>query len=127
MNAKHCDINFFIATLTRNNFKATEIYRLFVESWAADIVINVRRVQQIAKQYTECEKENFMRKVGSGLKRTSTCENNIAIVWDLIENDNRLPCVPIKRITGIDESSIRRILTNNLGKSLSAANGYHIV
>ena len=69
MNAKHCDINFFIATLTRNNFKAIEINRLLVESWAADTVINVRRVQQIAKQYTEGQKE-----------RTSTCDNNIAIV-----------------------------------------------
>ena len=116
MNAKHCDINFFIATLTRNNFKATEIYRLFVESWGADIVINFRRVPQIAKQYTEGEKENFMRKVGSGRKRTSTCDNNIAIVRDLIENDNRLSCAAIKSITGIDESSVCRILTNNLGK-----------
>ena len=68
MKAKHCDINFFIATLTRNNFKATEINRLLVESWGADTVINVQRVQQIAKQYTEGEKENFMRKVRSGRK-----------------------------------------------------------
>ena len=51
MNAKHCDINFFISVLTRNNFKSTEINRLLIESWGADTVINVQRLE--GKLYEE--------------------------------------------------------------------------
>ena len=52
MTTKQCDINFFVATLTRNNFSATEIHRFLVKSWGAEKVVSLRRVQQITKKFT---------------------------------------------------------------------------
>lgn len=126
MNAKQCDINFFVATLTRNNFKVSDIHRLLVESWGEENTMSLRRVQQIAKEYKEDERTLFQRKEGSGRPRSSTADENVAIVREMIEEDCHLSCPEIARVIGIEETSVRRILKIQLGKNPFAINGFPI-
>ena len=116
MNAKQCDLNFFVATLTRNNYKASEIHRLLVESWGEGSTLSLRRVQQIAKEFKEEERQSFERKEGSGRPRTSTTDDNIEIVKEMIEEDCHLSSIEIAAVIGIEETSVRRILKVHLGK-----------
>lgn len=116
MKAKQCDINFFVATLTRNNFSATEIHRFLVESWGAENVVSLRRVQQITKEFAGEQRTLFERKEGSGRPRTSTAEENVIIARKMIEEDCHLSCPAISRVTDIKETSVRRILKQELGK-----------
>ena len=116
MKAKQCDINFFVATLTRNNFSATEIHHFLVQSWAAENVVSLRRVQQIAKEFTGEQRTLFERKEGLGRPRTSTAEENVTIVREMVEEDCHLSCLAISRVIDIEETSVRRILKQELGK-----------
>ena len=116
MDAKQCDVNFFTATLTRNNYSPSEIHRLLVKSWGEENTISLRRVQQIAKEYKEEERTHFQRKQGSGRPRTSTGEENVTIIREMIEEDCHLSCPKIARVVGIEETSVRRILKIQLGK-----------
>ena len=115
MNHKQCDLNFFVATLARNNYKATTIHELLVEAWGEEAVVGVRRVQAICKEFNE-GRDSVKRSEGSGRPRTSTCPENVERVRELIEDNNRLSCPEIEAITGIDERSVHRILTKSLHK-----------
>lgn len=116
MNVKQSYINFFVATLARNTFSATEIHRFLVESWGAENVVSLRRVQQLTKEFAKEQRTLFERKEGSGRPRTSTAEENIIIVREMIEEDCHLSCPAISRVTEIEETSVRRILKRELGK-----------
>jgi hypothetical protein len=116
MNPKQSELNFFIATLARNNFKGTKIHQMLVDSWGAENTVCVRRVQQIKKEYDEEDRELHQRKTGSGRQRTSTSDGNIDIVKNLIENNNQLSCAAIERLTGIEETAVWRIITKKLMK-----------
>lgn len=62
------------------------------------------------------DNEQFSREEGSGRPRTSTAEENIIIVREMIEEDCHLSCPAISRVTDIEEMSVRRILKQELGK-----------
>ena len=56
------------------------------------------------------------RIAGSGRPRTSTCPENVEKVSELIEENNRLSCNEIGRLTGIDEDAVNRMLTRDLNR-----------
>jgi len=115
MDHKQCDLNFFVATLERNNYKSTTIHELLVEAWGEEAVVGVRRIQAIAKEFSE-GREGIKRQAGSGRPRTSTSPENVEIVRQLIEDNNTLSCPEIEAMTGIEERSVQRILTKSLHK-----------
>ena len=52
MNGKAYDFNFFIVTHARNGYKRTAMRQLLVKVLGEERVIDIRRVQQIAREYT---------------------------------------------------------------------------
>ena len=116
MAVKQENLNFFIDTLKGNGFSAVEIHRLLVQRWGEEKVVSLRRIQQIAREFEEGSRTAHERIAGSGRPRTSTCPENVEKVRELIEENNRLSCSEIGRLTGIDEDAVNRILTRDLNK-----------
>ena len=114
MNIRQNELNFFIETLRRQQFKGTEIHRLLTDSWGEENVVSLRRVQQIMNEYHQEDRINFKRKAGSGRHRTSTGNENIELVRELITGNNRLTSCDISRQLGIEETAVRRILHKEL-------------
>ena len=79
-------------------------------------MVTLRRVQQIAKEFKEGNRDSFDRAEGSGRPSTSTSDENVERVRLIIENDCRLRCTAIANVTGIPARSVNRILSKNLGK-----------
>jgi len=110
------NVYFFISTLQRNNYKASQIHSLLVEAWGQDNVPSLRRVQDISKEFASGERENCTRSQGSGRMKDVRTAENIAAVRDLVENDETISINAISQITGITWSSVQRILTDDLHK-----------
>jgi hypothetical protein len=89
--------NFFIATLQKNSFSATEMHRLLVNAYGEENVCTVRQVQRIAKQYSSGEKMDIQRLEGSGRPREVRNDENIAMVKELVEND---PTTSLNTLSG---------------------------
>ena len=115
MNVKQCDINFFITTLSQNNYTATDIRQLLSNVWGEENLIKVRRIQAIAKEFQN-GRLSIGRKEGSARPRTSCSEDNVQLVRELIDDNPRLSCADISRLTGIQERSVNRILSDKLKK-----------
>ena len=49
MNIKQNQLNFFIETLRRQNYKGTEIHQLLVNAWGNENVVGLRRILKIMK------------------------------------------------------------------------------
>lgn len=113
---KQDQLYFFIDTLKANGFSCTEMRTLLVQRWGEDNVISIRRIQQIASEFSEGDRVAHKRKPGSGRPRTSTSPENVEIIRELIEENNRLSCSELSRITGIDCDAVNRILTRDLHK-----------
>ena len=64
-------INYFVATLTRNNFSPTDIHGFLVRAWGEGNVKSLRRVQEISKEYRDQDSVVATRRAGSG--RLITC------------------------------------------------------
>ena len=107
---------FFIDTLQENGFSCAEIHRLLVQRWGEDNVVSIRRIQQIAKQFQKENRVDHERKQGSGRPRTSKSEEHVETVRELIDENNRLSCNAISRLTGIDADAVNRILIRDLHK-----------
>ena len=61
-------------------------------------------------------RDTLGRKAGSGRPSTSTEDQNVEIVRELIEGNNQLSCPHISTLTGIEQTAVYRILTNKLHK-----------
>lgn len=105
---------FFILTLTKNGFGATDIHRLIENAWGD--IITVRRVQQIVKEFHDGKFDSFKRREGSGRPRTSATQENVEDIRGLIEADKSLSLTSLSMITDIPKSTIQRILTQELQK-----------
>jgi hypothetical protein len=62
MQATEENVNFFIATLTKNNYKATDIHHLLANAWGEDNIIKVRQIQKKASQFATGERVEFTHK-----------------------------------------------------------------
>ena len=61
MNATTDQVNFFIATLAKNDYKATEIHELLSFAWGEENVIKLRQVQTLARDFKSGERCDFTR------------------------------------------------------------------
>ena len=109
-------VNFFIQTMVRNNFNATEIHKLLCNAWGEENVVKERRVQQLAKEYQENVRTDSSRKAGSGRKRTSRTEEIQEEIDTLLTEDPRLSIEHISDATQLSWSSVQRIVTIDLQK-----------
>ena len=109
-------VNFFIQTMVRNNFNATEIHKLLCNAWGEENVVKERRVLQLAKEYQENVRTDSSRKAGSGCKRTSRTEEIQEEIDTLLTEDPRLSIEHISDATQLSWSSVQRIVTIDLQK-----------
>ena len=113
MEFKQCDVYFFIRTLSQNSYSATKIHELLVNVWGQGNIMQLRRIQGIVKEFSE-GRETVTRKEGSGKPLSSCCDDNVQEVREIIEDDNGLSCADISFQTGIEERSVKRILSEHL-------------
>lgn len=114
MESKTSQINFFVCTLTRQNYSAVDIHSLLHNSWGNSI--GVRRIQKIAKAYKSGEKNSFKRNVGSGRPISSSNIENVERIRQFVEQNCKLSCSHISAFTGIPARTVNHILTTKLHK-----------
>lgn len=109
-------VNYFIATLAKNNVSASVIRKYLVNAWGEDNVKSLRRIQTIAKEFNDGDRESVKRKAGSGRPSTVCTDENIQRVAELLDNDNTSSISFIADELSLSEKSVHRILTKKLGK-----------
>ena len=113
---KQDHLYFFIDTLQANGFSCAQMRTLLVQRWGEENVVSTRRIQQVASEFSEGKRYSFKRKSGSGRPRTSTSTENVELIREEIEENNRSSCSDLSRITGIDCDAVNRILIRDLHK-----------
>jgi [histone H3]-lysine36 N-dimethyltransferase SETMAR len=112
MNATTENINFFVAVLSTNSFSVVEIHSLLVN--ASGDVKSLRRIQDIAKEYKRNEREGATRKEGSGRPSTTTTEEKVAEVKQLLDEDSNLSIRGIATLAEVTVNAAYRIMTEKL-------------
>ena len=107
--------NYFIQTMVKNGFSASQIHTWLVNAWGED-EISLRRVQCLCQEFRSGERSTAERLPGSGRPRSSITEENINMVKELVEANNQLSCAALEMMSGIPARTIQRILTDELGK-----------
>ena len=100
-------------TLQRSDMKASDIHRIIVR--AHGNIINLRRVQDIAKEFKTGERRITTRAEGSG-KSPSCIDENANVIVELVESDPHVSCHHLEDLTSIPQSSVHRILTKDQSK-----------
>lgn len=114
-------INYFVATLTRCNLSAVDIRSYLVEAWGEDNVKSLRRIQTIAKEFNEGEREVAKRAQGSGRPSSACNDQNIQRIQEIIGNDNTSSVRLIANSLNLSEKSVHRMLRKKMElKSLYA-------
>ena len=106
-------INFFVATLVKNDFKAHEIHILLTTAWGEDVK-SLRRVQEIAKEIRDGERESCKRKDGSGRRASISTDENIQRVRTLIDEDPHVSVQYISTHLEIPTTTVHRIIRKHL-------------
>ena len=114
MEQKTEHINYFVATLTRNNFSPTDIHGFLVRAWGEGNVKSLRRVQEISKEYRDQDRVVATRRAGSGRLITVCVDENIEVVKEMIEQDNTVSIRTIAQKTDISVKSVHRIIKDKL-------------
>lgn len=109
-------VNFFIATLAKNDVNATEIHRLLSTAWGEKNVIKLRRIQVLAREFKDGERNQCTRKPGSGRPLEVRTSDNVERVKELVEEDSRISLTAICDQTGLERTSCYTILTRDLGR-----------
>ena len=109
------ELYFFIKMMVHNDHTAPDILFYLVNVYGVDF-ISQRRVQDIVKEFKSGERLSHKRKEGSGRRSTSTTEENIQAVRQLVENDISMNCKQMSEHVGIPARSVNRILVDKLKK-----------
>lgn len=109
-------VNFYILTEVKNNISASEIHGKLVTAHGEENVPSLRQIQRKAKEYREGDRVSCERKTGSGRPRTARSEDNVETVRIMIEEDNTVSLQHLSTELDLHESTVYRILTNDLGK-----------
>ncbi|KAL4473443.1 hypothetical protein ABPG72_012122 [Tetrahymena utriculariae] len=110
MNSLNQDqLYFFVSTMVKNQKSAHKIYTYLIQAWGE--VISLRRIQQLAKEFKDNERIETVRKQGSGRNKSA---QNINLIRNLINEDNRYSLDQLSEETGIERMSVQRILNNDL-------------
>lgn len=106
---------FFIETLRRCGFSATDIQSHLETGWP-DEAMKLRQVQQLVKEFKEGSRTSFERNHGSGRPESDLRKQSIDIVSNLIEEDNNRTVRDIAHLTEIDKNMVHRIITEDIGR-----------
>lgn len=109
------EIYFLIDTLRQSNFSAAKVHRIIFRAHGP--IISLRRTQEIMKEYSDGDREQYSRAEGSGRPKTSLTDDNVKTIKEIIEDDPHLSCTRLEDMTKIPKSSVHRILTDVLKKS----------
>ena len=115
MNATTDQVNFFIATLAKNDYKATEIHELLSFAWGEENVIKLRQVQTLARDFKSGERCDFTRKEGSGRPLEVRTDSNVNRIRELVQEDQTMSLSAVCAETGLGRTSAYTILTKDLG------------
>jgi hypothetical protein len=113
MPVKENNLNFFVSTMTTNNFTAKEIYDFLSNAWGAEY-ITLRRIQQLHMEYIDGRRLDTKRKLGSGRRLSSCNQINVNIIKNYVDADNHISLNYLALISGIDRSAVQRILKKRL-------------
>ena len=80
------ELYFFIQTLQRNGYSAGSIYQHFTTDHGE--VISLRRTQEIVKDFKDGVRRDHFRVPGSGRPVSSSSDQNVNCVKELIEEDS---------------------------------------
>lgn len=128
MQQKSEYINYFVATLSRNDISATKIRDFLVTAWGEENVSSLRRIQEIAKEYRDGQREFAKRKVGSGRPITVANDDNVERIKALVTEDATLSIRSIAQQIEVSEKTVHRILRMKLClKSVNARWVPHIL
>ena len=114
MNATTEQINFFVLTLTKNDFNAKQIHELLSFTWGEENVIKLRRVQTLVQDFKTGERYEFTRKAGSGRPLEVRTDSNVNRVKELIQEDQTMSLTAVCAETGLGRTSVYTILTKDL-------------
>jgi len=114
MNATTEQVNFFVATLTKNDFNAKQIHELLSFAWGEENVIKLRRVQTLVRDFKTGERCEFTRKAGSGRPLEVRTDSNVNRVKELIQEDQTMSLTAVCAETGLGRTSVYTILTKDL-------------
>lgn len=108
------ELYFCILTFQRNGYSAVSIHQHLTT--AHGDIISLRRTQEIVKEFKDGVRQNHYRFHGSGRPVSSSSDENVAAIKELIEEDTHLSCQDICSLTGIPSRSVNRILSESLQK-----------
>ena len=108
--------NFFIITLAKNDYTSVAIHDLLCNAWGN--VMTLRAVRKVVKQYKDGDwpDSSFGRATGSGRPTSVSRNDDVNAVRQLLDNDNTLSCRAIASLSDLNYRTVRRIITETLGK-----------
>ena len=109
------EVNYFIKVLTFNNYSSVKIHELLV-NMEGDNCLSLRRIQQISKEYNEGRVvTDPLTTLNTGRPRVIRTNENIDLVENLIQEDNRLSVSSIAERLQLTQSTVYNILREELG------------
>lgn len=108
------ELYFCILTFQRNGYSAASIHQHLTT--AHGDIISLRRTQEIVKDFKDGVRQNHYRLHGSGRPVSSSSDENVEAIKELIEENTHLSCEDICSLTGIPSRSVNRILSESLQK-----------
>lgn len=115
-NAKptQSELYFCILTFQRNGYSAASIHQHLTT--AHGDIISLRRTQEIVKNFKDGVRQNHHRVYGSGRPVSSSSDENVEAVKELVEENTHLSCQDICLLTGVPSRSVNRVLSEILQK-----------
>ena len=94
-------VNFYIHTRCQLGKNASKIHKELTEVWGHDNICSKRHVYRTVNEFRSGSRQGCSRRIGSGRRRSSTCDGNIAKIKDLIEANPRLSISNLERASKI--------------------------
>ena len=116
MSTSNEGIFFYVQTEVKNGSTATRIFERLTQAHGNENICSLRQIQRLCKDIKNGERITFKRRKGSGRPRSSRTDENIEAVRQLREEDPLLTVAHISCILHMHESSVQRILTEDLKK-----------
>ena len=106
------EINCVIETLRRNGIKSTQIHEIITTAWGD--ILSIRRIQEIAKSFSDGTRNEFIRKEGSGRKSSDLRVEITSKVKEQLEENNKLTIRELSEEFDTSKDTIYRILKEDL-------------
>lgn len=100
--------------MSLNGYSGVKITECLENALGDEFNLSVRRVQQIAREFKDGDRDDVTRQVGSGRPRTLKTEANIRMVEEMVEADDGISYRAIAEATGIPKSTVFEIMQEDL-------------